>query len=152
MQSMKKTIAAALCCCLLLLTITAQEKVPEPSLTETSEWIQKTCAVSADRQEVAFDGCSVSAFWRRPGDGLFLWFATIPLKDVKSVDMELDKSEWRVQLHTTNKFPAHMSRRNGPTQQTDQFDIAIGEKQMAERIKTAFLHAVDLCKKQKEPF
>lgn len=146
-------LVSALCCYLIVVTITAQEKAPEPSLAETAEWIQKTCAVHADRQEVAFDGCSVSAFWRRPDDGFFLWFATIPLKDVKSVNSELDRfSQWRVQVHTTSKFPAHMNRRNGPTQQEEQFDISVADKQMSERIKTAFLHAVDLCKKQKEPF
>lgn len=36
--------------------------------------------------------------------------------------------------------------------QEDHFSIRFLDKEMAERVQAAFAHAVDLCKKQKEPF
>src|SRR4026209_451309 len=96
--------------CGLLLLGAAQEK-PEPTLDETAKWIQTTCDVQAPRTGLSFDGCTISGFWRRRLDGVFLWCATIPLKEVKSLSVDLDRSEWRVQLHTEKSFPAHFNAR-----------------------------------------
>ena len=138
--------------CILMLCMLPIAQDKPPSLEETTEWIQSTCDVHADRQQITFDNCSVSAFWRQPEDRFFLWFATLPLKDVEFVGTTQDADKWRIRLKTIGKFPAHMSRRTGPAQSVNQFDLLVSDKQIAERLKTAMLHAVAICKKQKEPF
>jgi hypothetical protein len=166
---MRKSKITATVIVLLAGQVFGQDK-PAATFAETTDWIQRTCSVHADRQKTAFDGYSVSGFWYRPDDNFFFWFATISLKDVESVSiksgmspsmksvgktakMEIEKTPcWDIQLVTKNKFPAHMNRPSGPSQPEDHFAIRFVDKDMAERMLAAFTHAVELAKAQKEPF
>ena len=65
---------------------------------ETTDWIQKTCSVHADRHNTTFAGTLVSGFWYRPEDNFCFWYATINLKDIESVSVKSVQTSRNVPL------------------------------------------------------
>lgn len=160
---------------LLTMSAFAQEKIA--SLPETTDWIRSTLArhgntiekkgrtTDSERIEnLQFEECTLRAsyvFESSYNASVVVSVthdATVPLSDIDHIETTSKSGHWMVSLQTKGKSIKGEMRTGLPGQYSRQplavseFQIPCDDKTIAERLKTALLHAVDLCKKQKEPF
>jgi hypothetical protein len=175
-NQMRRYLLLTLCSFLLVVpVIGGQEKGPEPSLSETTNWLKSTLslhgvvarksdhAITKTTSTVEFDDCLISAtkvVTTTIGDYSPITLSTQEIKfslgDITSASVDEDASSGSgKKVHLVLSKPGRMLARpssNASPLSVDNLDLHCDEKEIAERITKALLHAAALCAKKKEPF
>ena len=171
---MRKTMLVGVM--LIFGTFGVAQEATKPTLEETTNWIQTTLAshgncvestpkaLSEKVESLQFDGCVLKAevsyllVSSSPITMSGSSSATLRLSDIKNIEIKKVDSHWQIALsckeNTVKGEKTFRMNGSGKREQfvDSQFQLPCDDEQITNRVKTALLHAVELCGKQKEPF